>query len=145
MNELIQDAIQHYEYGINHDIFSEPVTTYARLAVKALRRYPEHETLLNRWGNVRIYEPGENVRTIGSNCEVLIRGADLISLMNPEPRQLTLDELRQMNGQPVWVNGECALIHVRHNGEIYMTRSHGGTYYVEGATAYNRLPGGDGK
>jgi len=30
-------AIEHFEYGISHDIFSEPVTTYAKLAVVALR------------------------------------------------------------------------------------------------------------
>lgn len=34
----IQDAINHFEYGIKHDIFQEPVTTYAKLAVKALKR-----------------------------------------------------------------------------------------------------------
>ena len=32
-----EQAIEHFEYGISHDIFSEPVTTYARLAVAALR------------------------------------------------------------------------------------------------------------
>lgn len=32
-----EDAINHFEYGISHDIFSEPVTTYARMAIEALR------------------------------------------------------------------------------------------------------------
>lgn len=32
----IQEAINHFKYGISHDIFKEPVTTYAKMAVKAL-------------------------------------------------------------------------------------------------------------
>ena len=34
----IQDAINHFQYGISHDIFQEPVTSYAKLAVKALKK-----------------------------------------------------------------------------------------------------------
>lgn len=37
MKEL-KEAIQHYEYGITHDIFSEPVTTYAKLSIEALEK-----------------------------------------------------------------------------------------------------------
>ena len=33
----IQKAINHFEYGIKCDIFSEPVTTHAKLAVEALK------------------------------------------------------------------------------------------------------------
>jgi hypothetical protein len=40
MNET-EKAIEHFHYGITHDIFSEPVTTYARLAVDALREQAE--------------------------------------------------------------------------------------------------------
>ena len=32
----VEDAIAHFKYGITHDIFKEPVTSYAKLAVKAL-------------------------------------------------------------------------------------------------------------
>ena len=39
----IEDAISHFKYGISHDIFSEPVTTYAKLAVKALEKQLEEE------------------------------------------------------------------------------------------------------
>lgn len=42
MNET-KKAIEHFHYGITHDIFSEPVTTYARLAVDALREQAERE------------------------------------------------------------------------------------------------------
>lgn len=38
-----EQAIEHFEYGISHDIFSEPVTTYARLAVAALRDHIDRE------------------------------------------------------------------------------------------------------
>jgi hypothetical protein len=34
----IEDAINHFKYGISHDIFSEPVTSYAELAVEALEK-----------------------------------------------------------------------------------------------------------
>ena len=40
MNET-KKAIEHFHYGITHDIFSEPVKTYARLAVEALREQAE--------------------------------------------------------------------------------------------------------
>lgn len=39
----IQDAINHFQYGIDHDIFSEPVTTYAKLAIEALKRRLKEE------------------------------------------------------------------------------------------------------
>lgn len=35
---MIEQAIEHYKYGISHDIFSEPVTTYASLAINALNK-----------------------------------------------------------------------------------------------------------
>ena len=34
----IQDAINHFKYGISHDIFEEPVTTYAEMAIEALKK-----------------------------------------------------------------------------------------------------------
>ena len=37
-NVYIQDAINHFKYGISHDIFSESVTTYAKTAVEALEK-----------------------------------------------------------------------------------------------------------
>lgn len=35
---IVQQAIEHYKYGISHDIFSEPVTSYARLSIEALKK-----------------------------------------------------------------------------------------------------------
>lgn len=35
---MIQKAISHYKYGISHDIFSEPVTSYAKLSIEALEK-----------------------------------------------------------------------------------------------------------
>lgn len=37
-NVFIKDAINHFKYGISHDIFKEPVTTYAKLAIEALEK-----------------------------------------------------------------------------------------------------------
>ena len=34
----IEDAIAHFKYGISHDIFSEPVTSYAKMAIEALEK-----------------------------------------------------------------------------------------------------------
>ena len=34
----IEDAIKHFKHGISHDIFKEPVTRYARMAVEALEK-----------------------------------------------------------------------------------------------------------
>ena len=42
-NIKIEDAINHFKYGISHDVFSEPVKTYAKLAVKALEKQLEEK------------------------------------------------------------------------------------------------------
>lgn len=34
----IENAIAHFKYGITHDIFKEPVTSYAKMAVEALEK-----------------------------------------------------------------------------------------------------------
>ena len=36
--KLVKQAILHFRYGVSHDIFSEPVTTYAKLAIEALEK-----------------------------------------------------------------------------------------------------------
>lgn len=36
--KLIKQAISHFSYGVSRDIFSDPVATYAKLAVEALKR-----------------------------------------------------------------------------------------------------------
>lgn len=35
---VIEEAINHFKHGITHDIFSEPVTSYAKMAVEALEK-----------------------------------------------------------------------------------------------------------
>ena len=39
--KLVKQAISHFWYGVSHDIFSEPVTTYAKLAIEALEKEKE--------------------------------------------------------------------------------------------------------
>lgn len=34
----MQEAIQHYKYGIKCDIFSEPVITYAKIAIESIEK-----------------------------------------------------------------------------------------------------------
>ena len=36
--KLVKQAISHFRHGVSHDIFSEPVTTYAKLAIEALEK-----------------------------------------------------------------------------------------------------------
>ena len=36
--KLVKQAISHFSYGVSHDIFNEPVTTYAKLAIEALEK-----------------------------------------------------------------------------------------------------------
>lgn len=45
-NVTIQDAINHFKYGISHDIFSEPVTTYAEMAIEALEKQIASKTVI---------------------------------------------------------------------------------------------------
>jgi hypothetical protein len=35
---IVERAIDHYTYGVTHDIFSEPVTSYAKLSIEALEK-----------------------------------------------------------------------------------------------------------
>ena len=35
----IDEAINHFKYGVSHDIFSEKVASYAKLAIAALEEY----------------------------------------------------------------------------------------------------------
>ena len=39
-----EEAIRHFEYGVSHDIFSEPVTSYAKMAIAALREQASNES-----------------------------------------------------------------------------------------------------
>jgi hypothetical protein len=46
-NVTINDAISHFKHGVSHDIFSEPVTSYAKMAVEALgKQVPRRPTKL---------------------------------------------------------------------------------------------------
>lgn len=35
---LVKQAISHFSHGVSYDFFSEPVTTYAKLAIEALEK-----------------------------------------------------------------------------------------------------------
>ena len=59
--KLVEQAISHFWYGVSHDIFSEPVTTYAKLAIEALKK--ENGVTVQEWISVddRLPEQGERV------------------------------------------------------------------------------------
>ena len=44
----IEQAISHYKYGISHDIFAEPVTTYAQLSIEALEKQQPKKVIKKR-------------------------------------------------------------------------------------------------
>ena len=45
--KLVEQAISHFWYGVSHDIFSEPVKTYAKLAIEALEK--ENGVTVQEW------------------------------------------------------------------------------------------------
>lgn len=64
---MIKEAIEHFKYGITHDIFQEPVTSYANFAIKALEKqipkkpihihevYPKHDWKLDEDGEIDLW------------------------------------------------------------------------------------------
>lgn len=42
---ILEQAIDHYHYGITHDIFREPVTSYAELAIEALTKQSQKKVI----------------------------------------------------------------------------------------------------
>ena len=70
----VQEAINHYEYGITHDIFSEPVTTYAKIAVEALEKQKGYKP-------INVYQ-----RLNGSYGECFKCGKQLLRSSNYCPR-----------------------------------------------------------
>ena len=62
--KLVKQAISHFEYGVSHDIFSEPVTTYAKLAIEALEKEKESSVTVQEWISVDDRLPEEKVNCI---------------------------------------------------------------------------------
>ena len=60
--KLVKQAISHFWYGVSHDIFSEPVTTYAKLAIDALEK--ENGVTVKEWVSVEDRLPEENTTVI---------------------------------------------------------------------------------
>ena len=55
--KLVKQAISHFRYGVSHDIFSEPVTTYAKLAIEALEK--ANGVTVQEWISVKDELPKE--------------------------------------------------------------------------------------
>lgn len=58
--KMVKQAISHFEYGVSHDIFSEPVTTYAKLAIEALEKEKESCVTAQEWISVKDRLPEED-------------------------------------------------------------------------------------
>ena len=56
--KLVEQAISYFWYGVSHDIFSEPVTTYAKLAIEALKK--ENGVTVQEWISVDDRLPEES-------------------------------------------------------------------------------------
>ena len=67
--KLVEQAISHFWYGVSHDIFSEPVTTYAKLAIEALEK--ENGVTVQEWISVkdRLPEDDSDVLAYSRNGE----------------------------------------------------------------------------
>ena len=57
-NTSLIDAINHFKHGVSHDIFSEPITTYAEMAIEALEKQIPKEPFI--WENRYYYSPTPN-------------------------------------------------------------------------------------
>lgn len=53
-----KQAIEHYKYGISHDIFKEPVISYAKLSIEALEKQIPKKP--NIWEDKYYYSPIPN-------------------------------------------------------------------------------------
>ena len=72
MEKLVEQAISYFWYGVSHDIFSEPVTTYAKLAIEALKK--ENGVTVQEWVSVddRLPEQGEEAICIAADGDMMI-------------------------------------------------------------------------
>ena len=70
--KLVEQAISYFWYGVSHDIFSEPVTTYAKLAIEALKK--ENGVTVQEWISVddRLPEQGEKAICIDADGDMMI-------------------------------------------------------------------------
>ena len=70
--KLVEQAISHFWYGVSHDIFSEPVKTYAKLAIEALEK--ENGITMQEWISVkdRLPEQGEEAICIAADGDMMI-------------------------------------------------------------------------
>ena len=70
--KLVKQAISHFWYGVSHDIFSEPVKTYAKLAIEALEK--ENGVTVQEWISVndRLPEQGEEAICIAADGDMMI-------------------------------------------------------------------------
>ena len=59
--KLVEQAVSHFWYGISHDIFSEPVTTYAKLAIEALKK--KNGVTVQEWISVKDRLPSKEEYT----------------------------------------------------------------------------------
>jgi hypothetical protein len=68
-NKDIEKAIEYFHYGITHDIFSEPVTTHAELAIEALRGKAERsEGCVWCKENNKVFHDGQHFHMFCSYC-----------------------------------------------------------------------------
>ena len=70
--KLVEQAISHFWYGVSHDIFSDPVKTYAKLAIEALEK--ENGVTVQEWISVkdRLPEQGEKAICIAADGDMMI-------------------------------------------------------------------------
>ena len=74
--KLVEQAISHFWYGVSHDIFSEPVKTYAKLAIEALEK--ENSVTVQEWISVKDRLPEKDEIVIICTDDNFIYAGELV-------------------------------------------------------------------
>ena len=85
--KLIKQAISHFSYGVSHDIFSESVATYAKLAVEALERQAPKKPYWETYAGWHCKSCGVGVFSNESFCPFCGQAIDWRGALNGEEKQ----------------------------------------------------------
>lgn len=117
--KVIEEAITHFRHGITHDLFSEPVTTYARLAVEALEVLDNGVTFQEPIP-VKTYNDLLNSMSIEEKAAFIPYICRNARKVHPNAKRYRPTELVRVCLKSEYTCSECLLHFLRHpvEGEI---------------------------
>ena len=74
--KLVKKAISHFRHGVSYDFFSEPVTTYAMLAIEALKKQEAKKPYWETYGGWHCESCGAGVFSNESFCPLCGQALD---------------------------------------------------------------------